>query len=91
MSFIKIYKKDWSILRPPSSGSFYLGYDISDSWGYGVNTLLQMDSSGIVVPIFSGSTVDGSSGSSGTSGTDGTDGTFFGSSGSSGSSGIDGF
>jgi len=56
MSFIKIYKKDWSILNPPSKGSYYVGYDKSNNWGFGVNTLLQMDDNGIVSPINSGST-----------------------------------
>jgi hypothetical protein len=51
MSFIKIYREDWSKLIKPTIGSIYVGYDVSDTWGYGVNTLLQMDDNGVVTPI----------------------------------------
>jgi hypothetical protein len=54
MSFIKIYKKDWSTLNPPTKGSFYVGYDEGDNWGYGSNRLLQMDDVGDVRPIGTG-------------------------------------
>jgi len=56
MSFIKIYKKNWSLLSLPTPGTLYVGYDSSDTWGHGTDVLLQMDEYGVVTPIGSGST-----------------------------------
>lgn len=59
MSFIKIYKKDWSTLTPPNKGSLYVGYDIGNNYGYDSDVLLQMDENGVVTPINSGNTMGG--------------------------------
>ena len=57
MSFIKIYKEDWSkilyLQTYPTKGSFYVGYDDSGNLGYTDDILLQMDEDGFVTPVCS--------------------------------------
>ena len=83
MSFIKVYKKDWSKIVDkgtyPTEESFYIGYDNSGIFGYDDTTLLQMDENGNIKKVEGGS-----------SGTSGVDGNFYGSSGTSGINGTDG-